>query len=56
MSTDIDIAEYEEKRQENLETLHELREELQTIAESDADWAEYAENALSTLRQEGYDV
>lgn len=57
MSTpDIDIPEYEQKREENLETLYGLREEFKIIAEADVEWSKYAEEALRTLREEGYDV
>jgi hypothetical protein len=44
------------KRDEALETLYGLREELQTVAETDCPYARYAQNALDELRQEGYDV
>jgi len=42
--------------QNRLDELYELRDELQTIAGSDAKYATYAENALDTLREAGYDV
>jgi len=41
---------------DRLDELYELREELQTIAGTDARYAEYAENALASLREAGYDV
>jgi len=56
MSSTLDIPDHEEKRHENLDRLYELREELQTIADSDAEYAEYAENFLNSLRGAGYDV
>ncbi|MCJ0619504.1 hypothetical protein JZX76_08275 [Haloarcula hispanica] len=41
---------------DRLETLYNVHEELQTIAESDVPYAEYAENWLASLREAGYDV
>lgn len=55
-SPELDIPDHEQKREENLERLYELREELQTVADADIEYAKYAENALETLRAEGYDV
>jgi len=52
----LETADHEQKRQENLERLYDLHEELQTIANSDAQYSEYAQNALETLQEEGYDV
>ena len=53
MSTEIELPDHEQRRQENLERLYDLREELQTVADSDADYAEYAENFLESLREAG---
>ncbi|WP_436933728.1 hypothetical protein [Halovenus marina] len=55
MST-LELPDHEQKREANLDRLYELREELKIVAESDIDYAQYAQNALETLRQEGYDV
>ncbi len=55
MST-LDVPDHERKREENLDRLYELREEMQIIAESDGPYAKYAENGLKRLREEGYDV
>lgn len=52
----LDIPDHEKRREENLDRLYELREELQIIAESDAEYAKYAQNGLETLREAGYDV
>ncbi|GGK74251.1 hypothetical protein [Haloarcula sebkhae] len=41
---------------DRLESLYSVREELQTIADSDVPYAEYAENWLDSLREAGYDV
>jgi hypothetical protein len=46
----------DERRDQRLETLYELREEFKIVAESDVEYAKYAENALEVLREEGYDV
>jgi predicted nucleic acid-binding Zn ribbon protein len=54
--TDSKLEAAREKRQENLDKLHGLREELQIIAASDADYAKYARNFLRTLHRAGYDV
>lgn len=51
-----DIPEYEQKRKENLDRIYDLREELQIVADADIEYAKYAQNALDTLREEGYDV
>ena len=45
-----------DRREEGLDKLYELREELKTIADSEAEYARFAENALDTLREAGYDV
>ena len=45
-----------QKREENLDELYELREELREIADSDARYSEYAANFLESLRAAGYDV
>jgi len=42
--------------EDRLDELYDLREELQQIAGSDARYAKYAENALASLREAGYDV
>lgn len=52
----IDIPDYEQQRADNLDQLYELRDELQTIAEADIEYARYAQNALDRLEAEGYDV
>lgn len=52
----IDIPEHEQKRQEVLDQIYDLREELKIIADADVEYAKYAQNALDTLREEGYDV
>jgi hypothetical protein len=52
----IDLPDHERKRKETLDRLYELRDDLKTIANSDADYAEYAHNGLETLKKEGYDV
>lgn len=46
----------DDRREERLEALYELREEFETVAEADVPYAKWAENALETLRKEGYDV
>ena len=46
----------EDKRQDRLDTLYELREEFQTVAGTDLPYATYCETALETLREAGYDV
>jgi hypothetical protein len=56
MSSDIDAPDHVQRRKENLDRLYDLREELETVANSDADYAAYAESFLETLRAEGYDV
>jgi len=53
MSSDIDAPDHEQRRQENLDRLYDLREELETVADSDADYAAYAESFLETLREAG---
>ena len=53
MSTTATPDEHEEDR---LDQLYAVSDELQTIADSDADYAEYAENFLASLREAGYDV
>jgi len=45
-----------DKDDDYLETLYDLREELKIIANSEAEWAKYAEEGLSKLREAGYDV
>lgn len=42
--------------EDRLDELYELRAELQRIADSDARYSTYAENALDSLREAGYDV
>lgn len=44
------------ENEDRLDELYELREELKQIADSDARYSTYAENALATLREAGYDV
>jgi len=46
----------EEKQKENLDKLYELREELELVAASDAEYAKYAVNFLESLDEAGYDV
>jgi len=55
MST-LEVPDHEQKREENLDRLYELRKDLHIIADSDARYSEYAQNALETLQEEGYDV
>jgi hypothetical protein len=45
-----------EKREETLDRLYELREDLETAAASDTEYAKYAQNGLETLDEAGYDV
>ena len=45
-----------DRQQEKLDRLYECRDELKTIAESDARYAKYAQNFLDSLREAGYDV
>lgn len=52
----IDIPEHEQKRQESLERLYDLRDELETVANSDTKYAQYAQNGLERLQEAGYDV
>lgn len=44
------------KADDRLDALYEVHEELQLIADSDARYASYAQNALESLREAGYDV
>jgi hypothetical protein len=44
------------KREDRLDELYELREELQLVAQSDARYAKWAQNGLDQLREAGYDV
>jgi len=44
------------KREEALNQLYELRDDLAIVAESDCDYATYAETALDELREAEYDV
>lgn len=53
---EIDLPDHEQRRKETLDRLYELREELRIAANSDTDYAEYAQNGLETLKEEGYDV
>lgn len=46
----------QDKREQTLEQLYEVREELALIAASDGPYAKYAENWLESLREAGYDV
>ena len=46
----------EEKLEGRLEKLYAIREELQLVAESDLEYAKYAETGLERLREAGYDV
>lgn len=50
------MTDADERREEALDRLYELREELQTIADSDAEYAKYAREGLRKLREAGYDV
>jgi hypothetical protein len=43
-------------RKERLRPLYEVREELKLVANSDAEYAKYAQNFLESLREAGYDV
>jgi hypothetical protein len=43
-------------QKERLRPLYEISEELQLVANSDADYAKYAQNFLESLREAGYDV
>jgi hypothetical protein len=56
MGDSIDLPDHEQKRKETLDRLYELREELETVAASDAGYAKYAQNGLETLHEAGYDV
>lgn len=49
-------AKFDSHDEDRLEKLYELRDELQTIADSDAEWARYAQEGLDQLREAGYDV
>lgn len=46
----------EERTEARLDQLYEMRDDLETIANSDAEYADYARAALQRLRQAGYDV
>jgi hypothetical protein len=52
----IELPDYERKREDALDRLYELREQFKIIANSDAEYAKYAENALQRLQEEGYDI
>lgn len=45
-----------DEEDEVLETLYDVHEDLQTIANSDAEWSKYAKEGLDLLREAGYDV
>lgn len=45
-----------DERKDRLDTLYDLREELQTVAEADIEYSKYAKEGLRTLRENGYDV
>lgn len=53
---DIPHERLDEKREQRLDKLYGLKEDLEIIAASDARYAKYARNALETLHEEGYDV
>jgi len=55
MSTTVE-SKAEEEQEDALETLYNVHEDLQVIADSDAEWAKYAEKGLEKLREAGYDV
>jgi hypothetical protein len=42
--------------EDRLDQLYELEDELKQIADSDTRYSTYAENALESLREAGYDV
>jgi len=46
----------DEPRDDRLDQLYEVVDELKIIAESDVDYAEYAQNFLASLKEAGYDV
>ncbi|MEA5387154.1 hypothetical protein VB779_08835 [Haloarculaceae archaeon H-GB11] len=50
------VRQPEKRREDRLDDLYEVVDELKLIAESDAGYAEYAENFLESLQEAGYDV
>ena len=56
MSTTKQPQTLSDEREERLDRLYGLREQLQTIADDGGPYSKYAEEALRTLREEGYDV
>ena len=56
MSTIATTDEPQSKREDALEQLYEIRDDLKTVANSDAEYATYAQNALDELEEAGYDV
>ena len=56
MSATTPPSDPEDRQEENLDKLYELREQFEIIADSDAEYATYAQNALDRLEEAGYDV